>query len=254
MRKILIATMAVMAMAATQPVLAADLPARTYKAPPTMIPVVTSWTGCYLGIEGGGVWGSSQHVAVNAPNAGLPITNSFNMSGGEVGGTFGCNYQVSSLVLGIENDISWTNAKGSGADIAPFSLVAVSHTNEKWLDTLRGRVGYAWDKALFYGTGGAAFAGTDATICNTALAVCGINSQTRTGWVAGAGIEYAAWQNISLKVEYLHADFGSANYFNTPLVVGGTNIITRNVRLTDDIVRAGINWQFTSGFIPPGNY
>ena len=254
MRKILFATMAVMAMAATQPLLAADLPARTYKAPPQMIPVVTSWTGCYLGIEGGGVWGSSQHVAASAPNAGLPITNSFNMSGGEVGGTFGCNYQVSSLVLGIENDISWTNAKGSGADIAPFSLVAVSHTNEKWLDTLRGRVGYAWDKALFYGTGGAAFAGTDATICNTALAVCGIDSQTRTGWVAGAGIEYAIWQNISLKVEYLHADFGSANYFNTPLVVGGTNIITRNVRLTDDIVRAGINWQFTSGFIPPGNY
>ena len=252
MRKIPIATMAVMAMAATHPLLAADLPARTYKAPPQMIPVVTSWTGCYLGIEGGGVWGSSQHGAGSAPNAGLPITNSFNMSGGEVGGTFGCNYQVSSLVLGIENDISWTSAKGSGADIPPFSPNAVSQTNEKWLDTLRGRVGFAWEHALFYGTGGAAFAGTNANICNTALGVCGIDSQTRTGWVAGAGVEYAIWQNISLKVEYLHADFGSHNYFTTPLLLGTANIVTRDVRLTDDIVRAGVNWQFTSGFIPPG--
>jgi outer membrane immunogenic protein len=247
MRKILFAAMAALAtMAATHPLLAADLPARAYKASP-MTSVAASWSGCYLGIEGGGVWGSSQQVAVNPPNAGLPITNSFGVSGGAVGGTVGCNYQADSWVFGIENDISWTNASGSGHDIPPFSAVAVSQTNEKWLDTLRGRVGFAWERALFYGTGGVAFAGTDANICNTVLGVCGISSQTRTGWVAGAGIEYAVWQNMSLKLEYLHADFGTGRYFSTPLLLGPVNIITRDVRLTNDIVRAGVNWRFNSG-------
>jgi outer membrane immunogenic protein len=130
----------------------------------------------------------------------------------------------------------------------------VSHTNEKWLDTLRGRVGFAWEHALLYGTGGAAFAGTDANICNTFLGVCSSNSQTRTGWVAGAGIEYAVWDNVSLKLEYLHADFGSGRYFSTPVALGVQNIVTRDVRLSDDIVRAGINWRFTTlpGMLSPG--
>jgi outer membrane immunogenic protein len=249
-RKILFGTMLAFAAIGARPLQAADLPARSYKAPPMMAPVAASWSGCTLGVVGGGVWGSSRHVAVNSPNpldAGLPITNSFGLSGGAIGGTTGCNIQFDSWVFGIENDISWTNARGSAPDVPPFSRFAVSQTNEKWLDTLRGRVGFAWDRALLYGTGGAAFAGTSATICSTvATGLCASNSQTRTGWVAGAGIEYAMWENVSLKFEYLHADFGNGRYFSTPLVFGPVNIVTRDVRLTDDIVRAGVNWRFTS--------
>jgi outer membrane immunogenic protein len=213
-------------------------------APVYKAPVPFSWTGCYVGIEGGGAWGRSQHIDVTSPNptaVGLPITNEFNMSGGLVGGTAGCNYQVSNWVFGVENDISWMDVKGSGPDIAPFNP-AVSQTSEKWLDTLRGRIGVAWDRALFYGTGGAAFAGT-------AVQVCGVNncvsdSRTRTGWVAGAGIEYAAWEHVTLKLEYLHADFGTSRYIDPPVVVGGRTTNTRDVPLTNDIVRAGVNYKF----------
>ena len=241
--------MSTLATIATNALWAADLPPGTYKAPPMARAVVSSWTGCYIGLQGGGGWGSSQHVAVGPPNpanAGRPITNSFVLSGGEVGGTIGCNYQANSWVFGVENDISWTNISGSAPDMLPFNLNAVSHTNEKWLDTLRGRAGFAWDRAFLYGTGGVAFAGTDATICNTLLGVCQSNAQTRTGWVAGAGIEYAVWDNVSLKFEYLHADFGTGRYFPSPVMVGGQNIATRDVRLSDDIVRAGVNWRFTT--------
>jgi outer membrane immunogenic protein len=52
--------------------------------------------------------------------------------------------------------------------------------------------------------------------------------------------------DVSLKLEYLHADFGSQSYFNTQVALGQVTVITRNVRLTEDIVRAGINWRFTS--------
>jgi len=95
---------------------------------------------------------------------------------------------------------------------------------------------------------------TDANICSTFLGVCSSNSQTRTGWVAGAGIEYAMWDNISLKLEYLDADFGSGRYFSTPVALGVQNIVTRDVRLSDDIVRAGVNWRFTTlpGMFSPG--
>src|SRR5262249_58464085 len=114
---------------------------------------------------------------------------------------------------------------------------------EKWIDTLRGRIGIAFDRALFYATGGAAFADTTLTVRAPRFTVD--DSQTRSGWAAGIGLEYALWQSLSVKLEYLHVDFGSRLYVN-PFVItpaGGT-IVTRDLRLTDDIGRAGLNWPF----------
>jgi outer membrane immunogenic protein len=203
-----------------------------------------SWTGCYVGVEGGGIWGRSQHTAADPTRAdfGRPISKGFDLSGGLVGGTVGCNYQISNWVFGVEDDISWTNATGGANDIAPFNTAAMSHTSEKWLDTLRGRVGYAWDRVLFYGTGGAAFAGTAVQVCNLS---CFGDSQNRTGWAAGAGIEYAAWDHVTMKVEYLHADFGSRTYINPSILTpNNTTVVTRNVTLTNDLVRVGVNYKF----------
>ena len=251
MKKLLRGTIGLLAaITTTLPAIAADLPARTYTKAPAYAAPVYNWTGCYLGIEGGGNWGRTSSTAVAGPNpalVGLPITGSYDLSGALAGGTFGCNYQVSNWVFGIENDFSWTNTSGTANDLAPFNTGATNHIKEKWLDTLRGRVGVAWDRALFYGTGGAAFTSASDTIC---FAICVTDSAQRTGWVAGAGIEYAAWDNISLKLEYLHADFGSKNYINPPVPTGtGATIETRSVHLTDDIVRAGLNWRFTGPVI-----
>jgi opacity protein-like surface antigen len=88
------------------------------------------------------------------------ITGNFDLSGGIAGGTVGCNVQVSNFVLGIENDYSWTNKSGSAPDQPPFAAAATSATREKWIDTLRGRFGYAIDRFMVYGTAGVAFAGT----------------------------------------------------------------------------------------------
>jgi outer membrane immunogenic protein len=148
-------------------------------------------------------------------------------------------------VFGIEGDVSWTNTNGSANDLPPFNTASKNPVSEKWIDTVRGRVGVAWDRALFYGTGGAAFAGTDVVKC-PAVVGCVDDSQTRTGWVAGVGVEYALWQSLSLKIEYLHADLGTGRYI--PLIVtanGSTD--SRYVRFTDDIVRAGLNWRFNWG-------
>jgi outer membrane immunogenic protein len=244
MQKLWGVTMAVVAAVSLSPVRAADLP---QKAPPGEAQAASFWRGCYLGAEGGGVWGSSQHISANPATSGEPITPKFNESGGIVGGMVGCNYDIHGWVFGVENDISWTNATGSYADQPPFSAVAVSHTDQKWFDSVRGRIGLAWDRPVMsYVTAGAAFAGTSTNICSTALGLCASDSQVRTGWIAGLGVEYVVWPNVSLKFEYLHADFGGDHYFGTPTSLGSTTIVTRDVSLKDDIVRAGLNWRFTA--------
>jgi outer membrane immunogenic protein len=219
-----------------------------FAARPTMIPLAAPWSGCYAGLEGGGAFGSSRHAASMTDPAinGLPITANFEVRGGVVGATAGCNIQTGRLVLGIENDFSASGIKGTGPNIAPFSMINTSQTNEQWIDTLRGRAGFAWSRALIYGTAGAAFANTVANICDITTGMCVSNSLLRTGWVAGAGIEYAISSSLSLKLEYLHADFGSGRYFTTQAMLGQVTVITRDVRLSNEIFRVGVNWRFTS--------
>ena len=84
------------------PARAADLGA--YKAPP--VPAMYSWTGCYIGVEGGGAWGTSNHTAESGRDAGRTITGNFGTSGGLAGGTIGCNYRIGSWVFGVEDDMS----------------------------------------------------------------------------------------------------------------------------------------------------
>jgi outer membrane immunogenic protein len=230
---------------------AADLTVKSPRPAPMTAPAIFSWTGCYIGVEGGGNWGRSEQISRSGITAGLPITGAFDLSGGLAGGTVGCNYQTGSFVFGIENDYSWTNKKGSAFDQPPFNPAANSATREKWIDTLRGRAGFAWDRFFLYGTGGGAWAGTDVNISNPAVGGVVIDSQTRTGWVAGVGGEWAAWTqpwgDLTLKLEYLHADFGTGQYVNPPVVRAGGTVVTRDVKLTDDMVRAGINLKFNWG-------
>jgi outer membrane immunogenic protein len=253
MRKHVFGTAAVLLAAAVSgPVFAADLPAapQAYAPPPVVVPPpIYSWTGCYVGIEGGGAFGQSRHTSVGAivpANDGLPMTDNFNVSGGIVGGTTGCNYQISNFVIGVENDMSWTNISGTANDIPPFNVTARSSTTESWLDTLRGRVGVAWDRFFLYGTGGVAFAGAGVNICATPG--CVSDSETRTGWVAGVGGEWAAWTvpagTLTFKVEYLYADFGSGRFIDAPVPLGGGNVVPREVKFTNEIFRGGVNWKF----------
>jgi outer membrane immunogenic protein len=229
------------------------LPARTYTKAPAVVASVYSWTGFYVGVEGGGDWGRSQHYENNPASAtfGLPQTGGINLSGALAGGTVGYNYQINNIVIGIENDISWTNIKGSANLIPPFVTTQIFQTSQTWLDTLRGRIGYAWDRVLVYGTGGASFTNEKILLCDPIAAGCAGQSRTVTGWTAGVGAEYAFTDNWSVKLEYLHADFGRQAYVATPtpaLFANGASFFApRIVSLTDDIVRVGVNYKFGWG-------
>ncbi len=223
------------------PAQAADIALPVYKAPPMS---GYGWGGCYLGAEGGGVFGTSRQDAVNAGAlSGDTITGAFGVSGSLFGGTVGCNYQRGNFVLGLEDDMSWTNMSGSTFDLPPFDPSTVSATKENWIDTLRARAGIAWDRWLGYVTGGAAFAGTSVSVCN-ALGCAG-GSRTRAGWTLGAGVEYALLDHWSVKLEYLFADFGTASYINPAVALpGGFTVVTRDVSLSESIARIGVNYKF----------
>jgi outer membrane immunogenic protein len=248
MKKLIITAALLLGSAATGS--AADLPANAMPAKVAMpAPILFSWTGCYVGAEGGGNWGRSEQIAQSGPFAQATITGKFDLSGGIAGGTVGCNVQTGNFVISVEDDFSWTDKQGSVPDLPPFSAAATSSIREKWLETLRGRFGYVpWERFMIYGTLGVAWAGTEVSVSNPAWGRVS-DSQVRVGWVAGAGGEWAAWSgpwgDLTLKLEYLHLGFDAHNYFDPAISPApGFTVVTRSLKLSDDMVRAGVNWKF----------
>jgi outer membrane immunogenic protein len=204
---------------------AADIPPPVYKG---ARPVVAfyNWTGFYLGVNGGYGWGTSDWSA-------LPAANN-KPHGFLAGGTIGYNYQVGSIVWGLEGDFDWSNVKDSSACVTAAIICTTENT---WLATFRGRIGYAFDRWMPYFTGGGAYGNVKASI--TAPGIGGLTSasSTQLGWTVGAGVEYAFLANWSAKIEYLYVDLGSFDTGPAPIV--------NNVSFKENIVRAGLNYRFS---------
>lgn len=200
---------------------AADIPRRP--APPAQAPYYAppyNWTGFYLGLNGGGAWGTSRWDSAGG----------FDVSGGLVGGTLGYNWQAGQIVFGLEGDLDWTNIKGNTTAGCTFGC----QTENTWLATIRGRIGYAFDRFMPYVTGGVAFGDIRASTPGFAGA-----SSDKTGWTVGAGLEFAIAGNWTAKAEYLYVDLGS---FNCGLSCGA--FAPDNVSFKTNIVRAGLNYRF----------
>ena len=228
MKKVLLAGAAVAALTlGALPATAADLSNRPVYKAPVQVPVVYNWTGFYVGVSGGGGWGSSEHTFPGGTHG------PFDTSGGLVGGTVGYNWQAGNLVLGLEGDYSWADIKGTTAGFPTPCIGGLCGTDLRSLGTARGRVGYAWDNVLLYGTGGFAWGNVHAF--ETGFDA---GSTTATGWTVGGGLEYGFAPNWSAKVEYLHVDLGSDVLYGTGFGVPHT------VDTSADIVRAGINYRF----------
>jgi outer membrane immunogenic protein len=224
MKRVLFA--AAFAVAAGGQVLAADVPVPGYSPYVPAVPLY-SWTGFYAGVNGGGAFGNSNWTdPVFAPSG------NFSVNGFLIGGTLGGNYQVGSWVFGLEGDADWANLNGTTFNTSCVNVGC--ETSSDFLATIRGRVGYAWDRLLVYGTAGAAFGDIQA-----AAGVFPFMSSTQAGWTAGAGLEYAITPILTAKVEYLFVDLGSASC--GPANCGGTNT---SVSLNENVVRAGLNYRF----------
>jgi outer membrane immunogenic protein len=272
MKRLFLGSVALVALSlGTSAALAAEL--RPPPPPPPPAPVYT-WSGCYVGGSAGYSTGHSQHFATegttfnnpaigvaNRIPAGTAITDSFDVSGFIGGFQGGCNWQWGVWVFGIEGDGSATNKSGQANEFPLTALPGgagsanwVSETQERWLVTARGRLGlsgWGWwgDRTLVYATGGAAWAKIDAsewaflTSGRGPIVTGHQESNTRSGWTVGGGIEYAVGYGWSVKSEFLYVKFEDYTTFTTgPFAVG--NVSPREVKLEDYVWRAGLNYKF----------
>ena len=268
MRKLVGAIAAVAAFSA--PAFAADMAVKAPIATPVVAPALYSWTGCYLGANVGGGWGRSTGSAdAHTPDfdrlfaAGtVPTSLGTEPRGAIGGGQVGCNYQTGTFVFGIETDIQASGIRGSSTVSLPASggLDPSTSTGSEtldWFGTVRGRIGVtATPNLLLYGTGGFAYGHVKnaATLAFNPLVdgnFSGSSAQTRTGWVVGAGAEYAFGGNWSAKLEYLYMDLGSTTVRefdpqNQPITVSSVDYRFHHV---DQIVRVGLNYKFGGGAI-----
>ena len=233
MTRFLAAFSAVAALAIT-PVLAADI---AIKAPPIVPPAVYSWTGCYIGGNGGGLF--AHKTWTNLSN-GVVQANE-DVTGGLGGAQAGCNYQfLGGWVAGIQGDYDWTNATGSYANPITTSTYT---TDIRSLASVTGRVGYACGRFLGYVKGGGAWERDNYNLSGNATGIItSVAAETRSGGTVGVGGEYAFANWITGFVEYDYYDFGTRTVPFTVLAGGGT--VQRDIKEYKSVIKAGVNLKF----------
>ena len=224
---------------------------------------IFTWSGCYVGATVGYKWGTSKQsyggLFGGVPNAFIPtgydLTGNYDVNGPLGGGEVGCNYQVGSWVYGIEVDASWSSASGQ-ADVVSDPALNPNRrftTNERWLGTARGRIGYAADKWLWYVTAGGAWSGFDVNnyFSGNALGQRVPSRVNRGGWIVGIGSEYALLGGWSVKSEWLYASYGTFHYGDESGLVNGCTFVQKclnaDVKMQEFIWRVGMNYRFDWG-------
>jgi outer membrane immunogenic protein len=230
MKKFLLGTVALVALGATAPALAADLAARpAYTKAPVYAAPIYNWTGFYIGGHVGGAFAGSNN----------PVGSDGRFLGGIQGGA---DYQfATNWVIGVEAQYSWMANNNSGV-VFPGGVLVNSNSDQ--LGSVTGRLGYAWGPALLYAKGGYAFKDSNnltATGAGGVPVAFTTDSNHRDGYTVGAGLEYMFAPSWSAKIEYQYYNFGNTTFL-TPVALAGTRF-----RDDENTVKAGINYRFNWG-------
>lgn len=260
---------------------AADLPSRRVAPAPVAVAPFFTWTGFYVGVNLGYGWGHNamtghQIGATNITGGPLELAggawkNPANIGSFLGGGQIGYNYQITpTIVLGLEADFQWLKMRSNSASFpgyfSPFwgvnsiGIVAGQQSID-WYGTLRGRLGITpfAPNFMMYVTGGLAYGKTRSTYSylrsdNVPPAWMSLGgataSDTKLGWTAGVGVEWAplSMPNLSLKAEYLYTDLGSTTLTSVgPSITPGVSVFNISVnkhRHEWHTLRAGLNYRF----------
>lgn len=260
-------SLATSAMAADLPV----IPAQTAPAPAPVslkapsVPPIFTWTGAYGGVNlGYGISDSKLKLGASTTPFFADALNVAGFGNGDKGGftggaQVGYNYQVGTVVYGIEADVNYSHLRDKHAAFAAWQVgpntaaerLSAQH-RVNWYGTLRPRIGFTTsDDLMIYATGGLAFGGVKGKSSyligvledpTNDVVFSGRKSQTRLGWTVGAGAEYAVTDKLSLKGEYLYVNLGTDKY------TARSATRTDTYRVKDEtnfhVVRAGLNYKF----------
>ena len=237
-----LAIAAALSACAASAALAADMAPPIAKAPPP--PPVYNWSGFYIGGNLGAGWSNVSVTDTFVGDTFAHTSNAQFVGGGQVG----ANYQfLGGAVIGIEADFDWLpNTNNTITGVTPGGVPISVAINNRWLTTVTGRLGYAWDRVLVYAKGGGAWVGAS----NPSIAVGGVafapgTSSSNTGWTAGFGVEWAFAGTWSVRAEY---DFVGLN--NQSFVVPGAIVpaLAGDVISTHDrdlqMFTVGLNYKF----------
>ncbi len=245
---------------------AADLPPRTYGKAPAMAAPATNWSGLYIGGNVGYGWGNGSTgilpLSVDESDVFPTSTLDSQLKGVFGGAQIGYNWQIGSIVTGLEADIQSSGIRGSAraalvnlGGAGPGDITASTSSELSWFGTVRGRLGVTvTPDLLLYGTGGLAYGRVKAS-ANVQIddppfldSWPASISSTKTGWAAGAGAEWMFARNWSAKVEYLHIDLGSSSATAIDIVAPGEGPLATTTTYSwkhhYDTLSVGVNYHF----------
>jgi opacity protein-like surface antigen len=214
------------------------------------------WTSCYGGAHVGGAWASKdltdpvqlvQDQLLGFPATAGVTTVATDPSGVIIGGQIGCDYQfAANWVVGFEGAASGSTLKGRATTALPLGSLGDQETvtaSADILTSLTARVGYAWDRWLFYAKGGAAWVGDHYSVVGsfqgTPFNFKG--DDLHSGWTVGGGAEWAIWGRWSIKLEYDYYDFGHGNVLMSDNILTLSGPIETNQ--TVQTIRIGLNFH-----------
>ncbi|MCF4128204.1 outer membrane protein [Methylobacterium sp. SyP6R] len=230
------------------PAAAADLPRRA-APPPAFTPVpVFTWTGFYAGVNAGAGFGGGGGTFTDATygTATLGHRDAAFVGGGQIG----YNYQFtpgSGFVIGAEADIQGTTFGRARSGLVGSTTFYDVGPSLDWFGTVRGRIGYAFDRFLVYGTGGFAYGG-GGTPANASYYTGTLPGTFRTGWTAGGGVEYAITERLSARIEALYVSLDRNGGSGGLVYDTGTNAYYGLGKPKSEfgVVRAGLNYRFST--------
>jgi outer membrane immunogenic protein len=213
----------------------------------TTTPRYFTWTGGYVGLQVGGAWqqlGDASNAPLLPPIAGTPglpgyFDTTDTATGIVAGGHIGFNYQFSNaLVAGVEGDVEGASvhnyAFAYGAGFGPYSVETYNNLRA----SARARLGHAIGHWLLYTTAGGAWANFSTGHSFVTGGNSDASNYTPLGWTLGAGVEYAFMGNLSARLEYRYADYGTSTIYSA------TPGLTYGEKATEHSLRAGISYRF----------
>ena len=245
MKKLLLGSVAIVAVAAA-PASASDLNTPpVYMKAPAMAPLY-DWTGFYIGGHAAYSWSHSNGQTMDTANGRLFLPSSSNGSRFHGGGQIGYDYMLPSrIVLGIVGTI--TSGSHNSSTNVGFKEISTSDGKTDYSGNVRGRLGYAFDTWLLYGTGGWGWSQASSTrtqvtgtVGNAVPGTVETVSTSTSGWVVGGGLDYALAKNWDVFAEYRYSPRNQTITF--PIAQRSSTISTSN-----NTIEAGINWRFNWG-------
>ena len=237
-------------------------PVLAAKAPPIDWTGYT-WAGLYAGGQVGMIWGANNGNYDIATPGGLGANDSLNGDAqvASVEGHVGYNWQYDHAVVGLEGSLLGTNLVKSsllpvydGAGLLnpgnpPNGGTLTTAVKSNLQGSLRGRLGYAWDRLLPFVTGGVAlggftqqsylWGGDSQGLFNASSS----RSSLRAGWTLGAGAEWAMTRSWAIRGEYRYTDFGTVGDASTYAAPVAT-LFTGTHRLDQNLLEFGVSYKF----------